>query len=88
MTPQAQNALLKTLEEPPEYAVIILLSTSESAMLQTILSRCVRLDMRPVEDKIVRQYLMREVKIPDYQADVCVAFARGNIGKSRSLAVS
>ena len=88
MTPQAQNALLKTLEEPPEYAVIILLSTSESAMLQTILSRCVRLDMRPVEDKIVRQYLMREVKIPDYQADVCVAFARGNIGKARSLAVS
>ncbi|MCR5672436.1 MAG: DNA polymerase III subunit [Lachnospiraceae bacterium] len=88
MTPQAQNALLKTLEEPPEYTVIILLSTSEAAMLPTILSRCVRLDMRPVEDKIVRQYLMKEVKIPDYQADVCVAFARGNIGKARSLAVS
>ena len=88
MTPQAQNALLKTLEEPPSYAVILLLSTSESAMLQTILSRCVRLDMRPVEDKIVRQYLMKEVKIPDYQADVCVAFARGNIGKARSLAIS
>lgn len=88
MTPQAQNALLKTLEEPPSYAVILLLSTSESAMLPTILSRCVRLDMRPVEDKTVRQYLMKEVKIPDYQADVCVAFARGNIGKARSLALS
>ena len=57
-------------------------------MLPTILSRCVRLDMRPVEDKTVRQYLMKEVKIPDYQADVCVAFARGNIGKARSLALS
>ena len=88
MTPQAQNALLKTLEEPPSYAVILLLSTSESAMLPTILSRCVRLDMRPVEDKTVRQYLMKEVKVPDYQADVCVAFARGNIGKARSLALS
>jgi len=88
MTPQAQNALLKTLEEPPEYAVIILLTTSKTSMLPTILSRCVQLDMRPVDDKIVRKYLMKELKVPDYQADICVAFARGNIGKARSLATS
>ena len=88
MTPQAQNALLKTLEEPPEYVVIMLLSTSGAAMLPTVISRCVRLDMRPVEDRIVRDYLMKEVRIPDYQADICVAFARGNIGKARSLAIS
>ena len=88
MTPQAQNALLKTLEEPPGYVVIMLLSTSASAMLPTVLSRCVQLDMRPVEDKVVREYLMKEIKVPDYQADICVAFARGNIGKARSLAVS
>ncbi|MCR5591003.1 MAG: DNA polymerase III subunit delta [Lachnospiraceae bacterium] len=88
MTPQAQNALLKTLEEPPEYVVIMLLSTSEAAMLPTIISRCVQLDMRPVDDKLVRKYLMSEIKIPDYQADICVAFARGNIGKARSLAIS
>ena len=44
--------------------------------------------MRPVEDKVVRKYLMSEVKIPDYQADICVAFARGNIGKARNLAMS
>ncbi len=88
MTPQAQNALLKTLEEPPEYVVIILLTTSKSAMLPTVLSRCVQLDMRPVEDSVVKQYLMNEIKVPDYRADVCVAFARGNIGKARSLAIS
>lgn len=88
MTPQAQNALLKTLEEPPEYAVIILLATSASSLLQTILSRCVRLDMRPVDDRLVKQYLMREVRIPDYQADICTAFARGNIGRAKSLASS
>ncbi len=88
MTPQAQNALLKTLEEPPEYVVILLLTTSKAAMLPTILSRCVQLDMRPVEDKLVKKYLMSEVKIPDYHADICVAFARGNIGKARSLAMS
>lgn len=88
MTPQAQNALLKTLEEPPEYVVIILLTTSAAAMLPTVLSRCVQLDMRPVDDRMVKKYLMSEVQIPDYQADICVAFARGNIGKARSLAVS
>ena len=88
MTVQAQNALLKTLEEPPEYVVILLLTTSKSAMLPTVLSRCVQLDMRPVDDKLVKKYLMSEVKIPDYQADICVAFARGNIGKARSLAMS
>lgn len=88
MTPQAQNALLKTLEEPPEYAVILLLTTSKTAMLPTIISRCIQLDMRPVEDKIVRKYLMSELRVPDYQADICVAFARGNIGKAKSLASS
>lgn len=88
MNQEAQNALLKTLEEPPEYVVILLLTTVKEALLPTILSRCVQLDMRPVEDKTVRKYLMSELKIPDYQADICVAFARGNIGKARSLATS
>ena len=88
MTPQAQNALLKTLEEPPEYVVIMLLSTTASAMLPTVQSRCVRLDLRPVEDRIVKEYLMKEVKVPEYRADICCAFARGNIGKARSLAAS
>ena len=88
MTPQAQNALLKTLEEPPEYVVIMLLTTSKPAMLPTVLSRCVQLDMRPAHDKDIKNYLMSEVKIPDYQADICTAFARGNVGKARSLALS
>ena len=41
MTVQAQNALLKTIEEPPAYAVILLLTTNQDAFLPTILSRCV-----------------------------------------------
>ncbi|MCR5301195.1 MAG: DNA polymerase III subunit delta [Lachnospiraceae bacterium] len=88
MTPQAQNAILKTLEEPPEYVVIMLLTTSKSSMLPTVLSRCVQLDMRPVEDSVIKNYLMSEIRIPDYKADICTAFARGNVGKARSLAVS
>lgn len=88
MTPQAQNALLKTLEEPPAYAVILLLTTNVDSMLQTILSRCVVLNMKPVADELVKKFLMKEVQVPDYKADICVAFARGNIGKAKLLAAS
>ncbi len=88
MTAQAQNALLKTLEEPPAYAVIILLVTNLNALLPTILSRCVVLNMKPVSDELVKRYLMEQLQVPDYKAEVCVAFARGNIGKAKALASS
>ena len=88
MTVQAQNALLKTLEEPPEYAVILILTTNVDALLPTILSRCVVLNMKPVPDHKVKKYLMEELQIPDYKANICVAFARGNIGKAKMLASS
>lgn len=88
MNPQAQNALLKTLEEPPAYAVILILTTNLDALLPTILSRCVVLNMKPVEDSLVKKFLMEEVQVPDYKAEVCAAFARGNIGKAKILANS
>ncbi|MBD5476626.1 MAG: DNA polymerase III subunit [Lachnospiraceae bacterium] len=88
MTVQAQNALLKTLEEPPEYAVILILTTHVEALLPTILSRCVVLNMKPVSDMLVKKYLMEELAVPDYKANICVAFARGNIGKAKLLASS
>lgn len=88
MTPQAQNALLKTLEEPPEYAVILILTTNVDSLLPTVLSRCVVLNMKPVPDKKVKEFLMKELEVPDYKADICVAFARGNIGKAKMLASS
>lgn len=88
MTVQAQNALLKTLEEPPEYTVILLLTTNVNSLLPTILSRCVILNMKPVADELVKKFLMHEMEVPDYKAEVCVAFARGNIGKAKALASS
>ena len=88
MTMQAQNALLKTLEEPPEYAVILILTTQIEALLPTILSRCVVLNMKPVPDALVKKYLMEELGVPDYKANICVAFARGNVGKAKLLASS
>ncbi len=88
MTPQAQNAILKTLEEPPAYAVILLLVSNMNSLLPTILSRCVTLNMKPVRDELIRKYLMEELQVPDYKANVCVGFARGNVGKAKLLASS
>lgn len=88
MTVQAQNALLKTIEEPPAYAVIILLTENAQKLLPTICSRCVMLKFRNIKDQLVKKYLMEELQIPDYKADVCTAFAQGNIGKAVMLANS
>ena len=88
MTVQAQNALLKTLEEPPEYAVVLILTANVDSLLPTILSRCVVLNMKPAGDAQIKKFLMETMEIPDYKADVCVAFARGNVGKARLLAKS
>ncbi len=86
MNVQAQNALLKTLEEPPEYAVILLLATRVEAMLPTILSRCVVLNIKPVSDEAIKNYLMAKANIPDYRAGICASFARGNVGRAVQLA--
>lgn len=88
MTIQAQNALLKTLEEPPKHVVIILLTSNLDVFLPTILSRCVVLDFKPVKDELIQDFLMTTMQIPDYQAQICAAFARGNVGKARLLAKS
>jgi DNA polymerase-3 subunit delta' len=88
MTVQAQNAILKTIEEPPEYAVIFLLTENADSLLPTIRSRCVMLKLRNIKDKLVKKYLMEQMQVPDYQADLCAAFAQGNIGRAIMLAKS
>lgn len=85
---QAQNALLKTIEEPPAYGVIMLLTTNAGMLLPTIQSRCVKLDLKPVPSSLVKHYLMEQLEIPEYRADICVAFSQGNVGKARRLALS
>ncbi len=88
MTPQAQNALLKTIEEPPAYAVIMLMTTNQELFLPTILSRCIQLKLRPLKDTQVSDYLKETMGIPEEKADVFAAFARGNLGKAIHLASS
>lgn len=88
MTEQAQNALLKTIEEPPAYAVILLLVSNSGKLLSTILSRCVSLNLKPVPADAITEYLMKNYQIPDYNAEVSAKFSQGNVGKAIRYAAS
>ena len=68
--------------------MILLLTTNADAFLPTIRSRCVMLDVKPVNDEKIREFLMKQRQIPDYKAEVCAAFARGNVGRAMNLASS
>ena len=88
LTVEAQNALLKTIEEPPAYGIVMLLTNSLEALLPTIRSRCITLNLKAVAFEDIQAYLMRKYEIPDYKARVCAAFAQGSIGKAIRMATS
>ena len=71
MTPEAFNALLKTLEEPPAHIVFILATTEPHKILPTIISRCQRFDFKRVDEKDIInrvEYVLKEEKV-DYEED-------------------
>ena len=85
MNVAAQNAILKTIEEPPEYAIIFLLTTNRGAFLDTILSRCILLETKPVSGKMIKRYLGERYKIPEEEAEFAAGFSLGNIGKAEAI---
>lgn len=88
MNEQAQNALLKTLEEPPAYAVIILLCDNASSLLPTITSRCITLQMKPISKEEIADYLMKKKQMEADRAQIAAGFCQGNIGQAIRFASS
>ena len=82
MTIQAQNALLKTLEEPPRYATIILLTHNASSLLPTIISRCQLFKMVPAKVEEIQRYLEESENLSLEESKVIAAFSNGIIGKA------
>jgi DNA polymerase III subunit delta' len=78
MNPNAANALLKTLEEPPPGALILLVTHAPGRLLPTIKSRCRRIDLKPLDDAILSQ----ATKITD---DTLIGLARGAPGRALAL---
>lgn len=88
MTVQAQNALLKTIEEPPEYAVIMLLTSNADALLPTIQSRCVTINTKPISKEEIAGYLVSHLSMEREQAEIAAGFCQGNMGKAIRFANS
>ena len=84
MTTEAQNCLLKTLEEPPEYATIILIGSNENIFLPTIKSRCMILHFEPISNENIKKYLKNELGISNIDDEMLDIF-QGSIGKAIDL---
>ncbi len=81
MTKEAQNCLLKTLEEPPEFIVIILISSNENIILNTIKSRCMTLKFRNIDDKNLAEYSKNVIGYTELSDNLLKSFD-GSIGKA------
>lgn len=85
MNMQAQNALLKTLEEPPSYAVLILLTTKGDSLLPTVISRCQIIRLYPTNPEIIKYYLIENKGIDKEQAHMLAVFSGGIVGRAVEL---
>ena len=84
MTKEAQNCLLKTLEEPPEYIVIILIVSNENKILPTIKSRCVKLSFEKIKDEEIKRVLIEDSKNQNISNNI-LKLCDGSIGKCLSI---
>lgn len=84
MTPQAQNALLKTLETPPGQSVIIMTCDNVRAMLPTIISRCRVINFQPLPADVVGKYLLDKGIAPE-RAHLLSALSGGSIGRALNM---
>lgn len=80
MTTEAQNCLLKTLEEPPEYAIMILVLSNENKLLTTIKSRCTKIVFHPLAQEEIKQYFsLQQLEVPN---STMLKVCNGSIGKA------
>ena len=85
LTEAAANCLLKTLEEPPGDALVLLLADSAAQILPTILSRCQILTMQPLSPTVMAEVLERQHDVPADRAAYAAAMAGGSLGRALEL---
>ena len=79
-TTEAQNALLKTLEEPPDYVVLVVLAPDPELLLPTIVSRCQQVPLRPLTIMQVREALIKHWNVEANQANLLAHLSGGRLG--------
>ncbi|MCK8824500.1 DNA polymerase III subunit delta' [Fuchsiella alkaliacetigena] len=85
MNLQAANSLLRILEEPPAYAIIILLTLKEELLLPTITSRCQIIRFRPLKTKEIKNELINRWGLSSVQAERRALLAGGSLGRAVSF---
>ncbi|MDP9751512.1 DNA polymerase III subunit delta' [Thermoanaerobacter pentosaceus] len=85
MTVSAQNAFLKTLEEPPLYGLFILIASQQQKLLPTIISRCNIVRFGKESKNTIKNYLICEQNIPEKEAEVLAHIADGNFDQANKL---
>ncbi len=90
LTKDAFNALLKTLEEPPEYLKFVLATTDPEKMLPTVLSRCLQFNLRPMAPEVVQAHLTQVLQAEGVAAEpgalrLLARAARGSMRDALSL---
>ncbi|MGI6144138.1 MAG: ATP-binding protein, partial [bacterium] len=88
MTEQAANSFLRLLEEPPLYALFLLLTSQQAGLLPTIISRCQVVPFYPLSPALIRDKLQRELGLTRERAGVLAVLAGGSWEKARELASS
>ena len=83
MTTEAQNCLLKTLEEPPMYLTIILICSNENNLLSTIKSRCTRMYFEPISKEQIKEYIKENYNIQVNEE--VLELSQGSISKTIKL---
>ncbi len=86
MSEEAQNALLKTLEEPPANTTLLLVTSVPDKLLATIRSRCQTLFFHPLGDEEIEGLARKKHRLDEERARVAVLLARGSIGALAGLA--
>lgn len=84
MTDQAQNCLLKTLEEPPEFVTIILIVSNENLILNTIKSRCLKLYFNNLTEEEIKRYINSKIADIEFSENMVKA-SNGSIGKAINI---
>lgn len=85
MNVQAQNAFLKTLEEPPEYGIFLITCRNYNKFLVTILSRCILFRMKPLTPMEIQHYLISRLGVDNAEAEVLAHYGQGSIGRAVEL---
>ena len=84
LTKEAQNCLLKTLEEPPEFVTIILIVSNENKILNTIKSRCLKLYFNNLSNEELQQYINENLETAEFSENMLKA-SGGSIGKLKQI---